>query len=497
MPRQVTPSMSSIRDVAMGKWNRFEFGLLRNSFDTVKMLGLVLALSALGCSAEPAADAPIGFDGGGADVAMVDGGVSDGGSGGDTSGAPDAGSTDAGLSDAGTEDVGTSSSADTQVPEEDAGPQDVFPLNPGSPVKAITEKVSAGPWTFAAPSHGDVNLAVNSKGEVKLVGPLKGQVDPIVGGASKPTEVIRFGGMVYLADATGLRGILSGKLKLSPLAEFLPKKPITVMRARKTAAGDDLWLVVGDALLLYRGGKLFTVTAPKMQVAGAHLTFGGDVEGGPALWVGGKGGLHAIKVTGGKVTAWPYLLGRKVDGVHVDAKGRVWAASKGELLRRDAPGQWTTHVPKHGPKAIWGRPGDAAFWVATETMLLRWEAGELHEVQGAPAVADWRIDAAGRLTGLDLKGALVRVQTTKPVAKPKVTWKGDIAPLFDNSCAQCHGIDGVNTKLHSSALWKKNFANILKNVESGAMPLSPKQPLTPGEIALIKAWKSDGFKESP
>lgn len=118
-------------------------------------------------------------------------------------------------------------------------------------------------------------------------------------------------------------------------------------------------------------------------------------------------------------------------------------------------------------------------------------------VEGAPAVATWRLDEAGRLGGLDGKGTLIRLQTTAPVAKPKVAWTTDIVPLFQKSCALCHGVNGVNTKLFTRELWQSKYDTIWKNVTSGAMPLPPKQPLTPGEIALIKAWKTDGFKETP
>ncbi len=411
--------------------------------------------------------------------------------------ASDVAPTDAGHTDAGHTDAAQTDAEHPDAGQVDAGPQDVFALELGLPVKAIIDNVSAGPWTYAAPVHGDVTLALDGKAQVKLVGPLDGQLDAVVGGAKQPSAVVHHAGMTYLADADGLRGILNGKLKLSPLAAFLPKTPITAMRAWKTGAGVDLWLVSGSALLLYRDSQLFTITAPKLDATGAHLSYGGDVEGGPALWVGGPAGLHALRVEQGNVTAWPYLIGRAVDGVHVDAKGRVWAASKGELLRRDAPGAWTTHVPKDAPTHLWGRPGDSAFWVRTNKALLRWDAEELHVVQSAPAVANWRLDDAGRLTGLDAKGALVRVQTSAPPAKPKVTWKTDIAPLFEKSCAQCHGVDGVNTKLQTHILWQSYYDKILKNVTSGAMPLPPKQPLTSGEIALIQTWKKDGFKETP
>lgn len=432
------------------------------------------------------------------DAGASDAGTTDSGSA-DAGGQPDAQSDATGAADTLLVDaqIDAGASEDTTQIEQDAGPKDVFEAKPGLPVKAIVVNIHKGPWAFAAPSHGDVSLAVDKTGVVKLLGPLDGQIEKIEGKAKQPTAVGRFDGMTYLADAAGLHGILGAKLKLSPLADALPNKPISSLAVWKTATGAELWLVVGDALLRYVGGKIYTITAPKMQVTGATLSYGGDVEGGPAVWVAGPNGLHAIRVTKGKVSAWPYLVGRAVVGVHVDAKARVWAASEGELLRRDAPGAWSTHVLKDGPTAILGRPGDSAFWLTTSKALMRWDAEELHVVEQAPSVAKWRLDNAGRLTGLNAKGALLRVQTTPPPAKPKVAWKTDIKPLFEKACAQCHGAAGVNTKLHSLAMWKTNFDKIVKNVTSGAMPLPPTQPLTPGEIALILAWKKDGFKETP
>lgn len=72
------------------------------------------------------------------------------------------------------------------------------------------------------------------------------------------------------------------------------------------------------------------------------------------------------------------------------------------------------------------------------------------------------------------------------------TWGEDIEPIFMQSCAQCHGEGGFAHALYAPESWEAEIANILLQVEAGAMPLGD-EPLTSSEIDRIRAWADTGF----
>ncbi|HAN29983.1 MAG TPA: hypothetical protein DCQ06_00160 [Myxococcales bacterium] len=415
---------------------------------------------------------------------------------------PDAGLLDDASDDAGQLDGSVApldaSSGDLQEVAEDTVAPQAYPLPVGVSLDAIVTIVDKGPWQSGAAVGQTKRAAQSADGKVATLGPVAGQVDELEGTLKGLVAALELQKVTYMLDAEGLHGVLSGKLIASPLNAALPTGVLTAALHVTAQGADDLWLVVGAQLCLYRAGKLFTIDAPGLNPTNAQLSFGGDVQGDKALWVAGQSGVHALRVDGAKVTSWHYLKDRIADAVHVDKQGRGRVLSQGEVLRRDEPGAWSTWTTEPQLQWVRGRHGDATFWAGGAGQLYRWEAGELHAIANLPKIVTFEdIESLGSILGLDAAGQLVSVATTPPPVQPKVTWKIDIEPIFINSCKLCHGADGVNTKLHTAKQWEDLYPKIISNVESGAMPLDPLPSLTPGEIALIKSWKKDGFSVAP
>lgn len=74
-------------------------------------------------------------------------------------------------------------------------------------------------------------------------------------------------------------------------------------------------------------------------------------------------------------------------------------------------------------------------------------------------------------------------------------WEEDIRPIYDTSCAKCHGPDSSAYQLNSAQAWRDKFDTILSYVSSQYMPLPPTQPLTDEQIYLLKAWELGGFED--
>lgn len=72
-----------------------------------------------------------------------------------------------------------------------------------------------------------------------------------------------------------------------------------------------------------------------------------------------------------------------------------------------------------------------------------------------------------------------------------VTWADHVEPIHAESCAVCH-TGSADTLLRDAADWQSNIADIIDNVDSGAMPLGG--PALPApHRGLIRAWRDGGF----
>ena len=378
------------------------------------------------------------------------------------------------------------------------------------PVTANVATIAKGAWTEAVAVDTAVVLArAPAKGaepaSVALLGPVDGQITPVAGeiGALVASMVRQSVVLVWHAD--GVAAQVKTKLLPSPLAAALGA-PIAQWRR---GDGDDLWLLAGGKLWLWRDGVLATVSWPDDAAAGAkpaqgsinaaHLAWGCAGLAGPSLALSGPNGLRIVRVAAdGAVQSAVWIEGRAVGAVVCDFAGVLWAATEGELVSRGVGGNWTTWsfgVVSSDPtvQGLSGLDGLGGFWIDVAGVRWRQELGVWRRVLAVPAAATWSDHVDGGLVGV-AAGAVVRVETVAPTPKPPVSWAKQIKPIYDASCALCHGPEGVSTKLDSAKKWKDKIDIVLQYVQSGAMPLPPKLPLGSSERALIAKWKSDGYQ---
>lgn len=78
---------------------------------------------------------------------------------------------------------------------------------------------------------------------------------------------------------------------------------------------------------------------------------------------------------------------------------------------------------------------------------------------------------------------------------PPPSWEANIGPLFDDSCALCHGPQGSARRIDTPALWVELIDLILDNVRNDRMPLPPVDLLDASQVELIEGWQAAGFPE--
>ena len=365
---------------------------------------------------------------------------------------------------------------------------------PGPPVQASVEVLDKGVWTTALPVTGDEVLVhrVGKDGpEWLLLGPLAGQTTPHVGPAGAPLDARAVGGARLLRHALGLAGLVGKSWLASPLGAALPG-PITAWRT--IDGGKGLAMISAGDLWLWRAGKLGKVPLADKVVGEVALADGCAAPGGAALWVADANQLRSVRVDASfqaEVHVW--VVDRSFDGLVCDGGGVLWAATEGELVSRGVDGSFTTWALGVPVDDAFGADGKGGLWLRLGKALWRVDGDVFRQVLGVGDGAGWRTDAAGRLVVARPEGVL-RAATSPPPPKPKVSWKADIAPIYEAKCALCHGPEGVSTKLDGAKKWQDKFETILYLTESGAMPLPPKTPLDSAAIATLKAWKKDGFQ---
>lgn len=83
-----------------------------------------------------------------------------------------------------------------------------------------------------------------------------------------------------------------------------------------------------------------------------------------------------------------------------------------------------------------------------------------------------------------------------PAPEPTVFWETDIRPIYEASCAVCHGDGGNQTFLGSYEAFSALGQRALDLVSSGEMPpaASDVEALTPAEVALLETWVQEGME---
>jgi hypothetical protein len=287
-------------------------------------------------------------------------------------------------------------------------------------VTAEVESLAAGSVGFAA-AGPDTGFVAVADGALLVRGPL----DEAAMDLGATTGAVRAAawlpsGAVLLAADEGFFVIQGDDLQASPLDDLLDAAGVTAL----LSAGDDLWLVDGDALLLWRGDFLYEVAPGALPVAGALLAWGAPADGVASLWIAAGGQLWALVPDTGAAGA-PVFAGRvelddaPATGLGVDALGNLWlAGADGSLRRRVADGERWETIPLETPiVSITASPAALDVWLAAAGELIHQKNDLYYNFSNAPAPAPGAalaVDPAGRLlvpgpAGLD------RVSTGRPV----------------------------------------------------------------------------------
>ena len=80
-----------------------------------------------------------------------------------------------------------------------------------------------------------------------------------------------------------------------------------------------------------------------------------------------------------------------------------------------------------------------------------------------------------------------------PIPDPTVSWERDIRPIYESSCAACHGEDGNQTVLGSYEAFRTLGQVALDLVSRGEMPPASAEPLDAAEVALLETWVQEGM----
>lgn len=454
-----------------------------------------------------ASDAATQDDANGGDAGLVDAAsedTADAGGAEDATTGDDAGtdvSTDASSDSAASADsdgavASDGGPADSQVEDAaDAGPIAPPPILviPGPPVKASIEVLDPGSWSAAVPTTGDEVLAYRAGKEGpewRTLGPLAGQVTAHKGPAAVPVAGLAVGAARLVRHAAGIVGLVGKNWLPSPVADALPG-PVQTWRV--VEQGKALAIVAAGELWLWRAGKLGKVPLDAPVQGAASLAWGCVGPKGPSLWIGDSKGLRSIAVAADySATIHTWVDDRAFTGVVCDAAGLLWTTGDGELAVRGPGGIFVTYALGTAVDAVFGIDGSSGHWLAVGDTIWRVDGDVFRQVTGISATQAWQVDAKGRLISVGAAG-IRRASTQPPPPTPKVKWSESVKPIYEASCALCHGAAGVTTKLDSAKKWQDKFPTILYVVESGAMPLPPKQPLDSAAIATLKAWQKDGF----
>jgi hypothetical protein len=85
-----------------------------------------------------------------------------------------------------------------------------------------------------------------------------------------------------------------------------------------------------------------------------------------------------------------------------------------------------------------------------------------------------------------------------PPMNPTVSWERDIRPLYEASCAVCHGENGNQTFLGSHEAFSALGQLALDLVSRGEMPPASAggvaEPLDAAEVGLLETWVQEGME---
>jgi hypothetical protein len=252
----------------------------------------------------------------------------------------------------------------------------------------------------------------------------------------------------------------------------------------------NLWVAAGGQL--HRRDpegtwEAFSMGKPVTRVAGSPAT--------ERIWVATT---NAIYSGSGDALA-------EVEGVPNGSQD-WWVDDIGRLVMRDQEG--TRRISVGRPIAVLGMPAGGLLFGAVEltivpslfdqvagvSVTLGGEEVETEALETAWAVtlesAELEAGSYPLVMEIDYGEDTETASWSMTVVDP--TWEDDIEPIYQVSCADCHGGETGTALLDNPESWEELFDDIAARVDRDNMPLGL-EPLTPVQKGLIHAWGAKGF----
>lgn len=353
-----------------------------------------------------------------------------------------------------------------------------------------------------------------------------------------PVALVADGGALWLLNAAGLYGWHGGELVRLERAQLGGD----VLALVAAPGGQGVWASTRGKLHALRfdeAGQVKLATSPAARGA-ERLVRGRDeawaLSGGVVYRVGADGGWQAL-VMETKARALAANPGAQDLWVE-DEGGRVWHFGGGQLVRLAQALRWgqaqvvdargglvvadEAGLVRHTrrleaglvevPRAPISEPAPIKIAVAfperVESIALTVGGVTLDVMVGADGVGEGVVEpaqvGAGR-HGVSLVvrykgGAEVRCADRLEVAPFDFTWSQHIKPLYEQSCARCHGTQS-SRPLDTRERWVDNFdaiegdsrRGIMNQVTQKIMPLPPTPSLEPQQLRMLQQWKDKGF----
>jgi hypothetical protein len=310
----------------------------------------------------------------------------------------------------------------------------------------------------------------------------EGELRPLEPGPQGLTAAAAFAQGVLLSGATGLWFAGDAGTALSPLDDAVPG--VTDL----AVDGDDLWLVGERGLHLWRDGAVSRVNPEGLSTDGARLAAGAGV-----LWVSSGRSLWRLWTEDAGWQAEVALEGVDLTWIAGGAAGVAWASDGASLHRAGRQGQEEFDAPEHLGLAVAG--GDVWLWDADS--LWRLDGQTLWPIEGVTGPRSVAALGDGAVIVATADG-LIQATVGEPPEPPELvvpTYSGEIAPLFEDSCAICHGERGNARRLDSYEAFSEQIDLILAAVREARMPLPPNEPLGDADIDLLVRWRDADFPE--
>jgi len=211
-----------------------------------------------------------------------------------------------------------------------------------------------------------------------------------------------------------------------------------------------------------------------------------------------------------ETATWPFPITQ----VESYAAGGAWLVKGGQLCHIAHPE--TIRVDGIRPYQRLRKEAALSFDVSgedtTETTLGARLDGQSLAVSGAPG--RWTVSGVNALEPgwhsltLDITAPFERPHRVvkfvvegaagappQPNPDPTVYWETDIRPIYEASCAVCHGESGNQTFLGSYEAFSALGRRALELVSSGEMPpaTSAVEALTSSEVSLLETWVQEGM----